>query len=64
MWGFIIQQVQLLNIAVGLNVDFSEKKKSNSLCADPGASLPWQALRTPSVPYKALKLFGASTLAI
>lgn len=56
-------QVQLSKIAVVYKFDLTEKKKSISLCADPGASLPWQAFLTPSVPNNALKLLGASTLA-
>jgi len=63
MWGFITQQVQLLNMAVVLIVALSEKKKSSSLYADCGESDPWQAFLVPSVPNKALILEGDSDLA-
>ena len=33
--GLIMAQVQLLNTAVDFRLDLSEKKKSNSLYADP-----------------------------
>jgi len=41
----------------------SPKKNLISLSADTGESLPWTALRVPSVPNKALREFGASACA-
>ena len=38
--GFITQQVQLLKKAVVVSLDFSEKNKLNSLCAEAGESEP------------------------
>lgn len=40
IWGLMIAQVQLSKRAVVFKLDFSEKKKSISLWADPGESLP------------------------
>lgn len=50
--------MQLLNSAGDFIFDFDENIKSNSLWAETGESLPWQAFLTPSSPNKALIEFG------
>lgn len=58
------QHEQLLNKAVAFIALFPPKKKFNSSIACSSESDPWIAFLTPSVPNIALKLFGASILAI
>ena len=61
-WGFITQQVQLLNWAVVLI--FCEKKKSVSLFQLGPESLPWTAFFVSSVPKIPLIEWGAYYLAL
>jgi len=63
MCGLMTQHVQLLKKAVVVSLDFSEKKKFNSLNAEAGEPEPWTAFRNVDSPYMALRLLGASFLA-
>ena len=63
MWFLIIQQVQLLNIALLPKPELSPKAIFNSLVEDSTESLPWAAFLVPSSPYKPLIESGFSYFA-